>query len=38
VKTATATVFVIDDDAGVRLALESLIGSVGLRVGMLRFS
>jgi FixJ family two-component response regulator len=32
VKTATATVFVIDDDAGVRLALESLIGSVGLRV------
>jgi FixJ family two-component response regulator len=32
VKTAAATVFVIDDDAGVRLALESLIGSVGLRV------
>jgi FixJ family two-component response regulator len=32
VKTATATVFVIDDDAGVRQALESLIGSVGLRV------
>jgi FixJ family two-component response regulator len=31
VKTATASVFVIDDDAGVRLALESLIGSVGLR-------
>jgi FixJ family two-component response regulator len=32
VKTATDTVFVIDDDAGVRQALESLIGSVGLRV------
>jgi FixJ family two-component response regulator len=32
VKPANATVFVIDDDAGVRLALESLIGSVGLRV------
>jgi FixJ family two-component response regulator len=31
-KAATATVFVIDDDAGVRLALESLISSVGLRV------
>jgi FixJ family two-component response regulator len=29
---ATATVFVIDDDAGVRQALESLLGSVGLRV------
>jgi FixJ family two-component response regulator len=32
VKPTNATVLVIDDDAGVRLALESLIGSVGLRV------
>jgi FixJ family two-component response regulator len=32
VRTATATVFVIDDDVGVRLALQSLISSVGLRV------
>ena len=31
-KLVNATVFVIDDDAGVRLALESLIGSAGLRV------
>lgn len=31
-KTAAAIVYVIDDDAGVRVALESLIGSAGLRV------
>jgi FixJ family two-component response regulator len=31
VRDATATVFVVDDDVGVRLALDSLIASVGLR-------
>lgn len=31
-KPANATVFVVDDDADVRLSLEGLIGSAGLRV------